>query len=78
MTHDQDPTHMNGLNTYSQPFGDPISEHINAKGVNVKALHIKQLELEFHNLINEIMISQGFKTSANAVRWALKRATGRI
>lgn len=69
---------MTGLNQHNYPLEDSISERINAKGINVKALHIKQLELEFHALINEIMISQGFKTTANAIRWALKRATGRI
>lgn len=74
MADTEDSALKNHLNSSIQPN----LERLNAKGINVKALHIKQFEIEYHNLIDEIRLNQNIKSVADAVRWALKKATGRV
>lgn len=53
-------------------------EEKNAKGIITKRLYIKQLELEYWELINEVKKNYNVKSTADALRFALKRATNRI
>jgi hypothetical protein len=53
-------------------------EQKNKHGVSTKALFYRHLELEYWQLIDEIKAKFEKKTDADAIRFALKRATGRV
>lgn len=50
----------------------------NKHGHQVKTFIVKQLEEEYWSIIKEIKILSGNKSNADALRWALKKATNRI
>ncbi len=50
----------------------------NKHGVPTKAIFIKQLEEEYWELLAEIKKKFEKKSTADAVRYALKKATGRV
>lgn len=56
----------------------PRPEQSLKSGVPTKALFIKHIELEYWQLIEEIQKQQNFKTVADAIRYSLKKSTGRI
>jgi hypothetical protein len=49
----------------------------NKAGVECKTLHITLLEKVYWNMIQELKTVSGKKTDADAIRWALMKATGR-
>lgn len=53
-------------------------EQRNKFGVETKPLYYRHLEYEYWALIREIMEKQEKKHFADAIRWALKKSTGRI
>jgi hypothetical protein len=55
-----------------------FKEQKNKFGVQTKSLFYRHLELEYWQLIEEIKAKHEKKTDADAIRFALKKATGRI
>lgn len=56
----------------------PNFERLNANGELIKTLIIKQFQQEYWNEIELIKLNQNIKSTADAVRWALKRANGKL
>lgn len=55
-----------------------FKEQKNKYGVQTKPLFYRHLELEYWQLIAELRAKHELKTDADAIRYALKRATGRV
>ena len=50
----------------------------NKAGEDCKVLYVKFLQQTFWDMLQEIKNLSGKKTDADAIRWAIQRATGRV
>lgn len=67
-----------GETTMEDPKNDPNIRQSMKDGTATKAIYIKHLSLEDWDTLGQIQSALGGKSVADAIRWAIRRAGGKV